>query len=331
MGPRCSGAGRGAGTLGTMATPIDSFALVALTMVACVTRLWRLHHPATPVYDETHVGRFLGWYHDRAFFFDVHGPFAKLSMYWSAVTLGFDGRNSCPYESAEPYVASCDMLPQRLLPAVCGAALVPLTYCTCARMQLRPQAMLLAAWFVLIDTHLVGVSRLHLNDAIQLLLIALTHYFALAATAAPPPPPAPLPPWPPLLLQLGATGLCLGCALQSKYAIALTTAHYPPLTIHYSLPTAHSSLLTAHHSPLATNEWLQVRHGAHHARLARPAEPMAARHPRGAAARRARGGAAGGGARPLVAGAAAAAARAPAAPALRPPAPQRQRRRLHVA
>ena len=238
---------------GAMATPVNSFALVALTMAACVTRLWRLHHPATPVYDETHVGRFLGWYHDRAFFFDVHGPFAKLSMYWSAVTLGYDGRNSCPYESAEPYVAACDMLPQRLLPAVCGAALVPLTYCTCARMQLRPQAMLLAAWFVLIDTHLVGVSRLHLNDAIQLLLIALTHYFALGATAAPPPPPAPLPPWPRLLLRLGATGLCLGCALQSKYVMALTTTHYSLLTTHYPLLTAHSSLLTTHYSLLTTH------------------------------------------------------------------------------
>ena len=52
-------------------TPVDSVALVGLTMAACVTRLWRLHHPATPVYDETHVGRFLGWYHERAFFFDV--------------------------------------------------------------------------------------------------------------------------------------------------------------------------------------------------------------------------------------------------------------------
>lgn len=197
--------------------------IVALTMAACTLRLWRLHHPETPVYDETHVGRFLGWYHERAFFFDVHGPLAKLSMYWSAVALGYDGRISCPYESAEPFVATCDLLPQRLLPAVCGAALVPLAYCTCARMGLRPLAMLLAGWLVLIDTHLLGVSRIHLNDSIQLLLIALTHHFALGATAAPPPPPAPLPPWPQLLWQLGLTGLCLGCALQSKYAMALTT------------------------------------------------------------------------------------------------------------
>ena len=197
--------------------------IVALTMAACTLRLWRLHYPETPVYDETHVGRFLGWYHERAFFFDVHGPLAKLSMYWSAVALGYDGRSSCPYESAEPFVATCDLLPQRLLPAVCGAALVPLAYCTCARMGLRPLAMLLAGWLVLIDTHLLGVSRIHLNDSIQLLLIALTHHFALGATAAPPPPPAPLPPWPQLLWQLGLTGLCLGCALQSKYAMALTT------------------------------------------------------------------------------------------------------------
>ena len=38
-----------------------AFAAVAATFLACASRLWRLEHPRTPVYDETHVGRFLNW------------------------------------------------------------------------------------------------------------------------------------------------------------------------------------------------------------------------------------------------------------------------------
>lgn len=195
---------------------------ILLTIAACASRLYRLNHPETPVYDETHVGRFLGWYHDRAFFFDVHGPLAKLSIYWIAVKLGFEGRMSCPYESL-PHNALCDLLPQRLLPALCGAALVPLTYMTCIRMQLRPSAAVLAAWFVLTDNHLIGMARIHLNDAVQLLLISLTHYFALGACAAPLLMPASLLSWTRLVKELVSAGSCLGLALQSKYAMALTT------------------------------------------------------------------------------------------------------------
>ena len=36
-------------------------AAVLATFLACTSRLWRLEHPQTPVYDETHVGRFLNW------------------------------------------------------------------------------------------------------------------------------------------------------------------------------------------------------------------------------------------------------------------------------
>ena len=40
-----------------------------LTLLGCASRLWNLHHPETPIYDETHVGRFLNWYHEGKFFF----------------------------------------------------------------------------------------------------------------------------------------------------------------------------------------------------------------------------------------------------------------------
>ena len=224
--------------------------IFALTLAACASRLFSLHEPATPVYDETHVGRFLNWYHERAFFFDVHGPLAKLLMYWTATALGFDGRATCPYESTTPYAAVCTLAPQRLVPALCGACMVPLTFATCSAMHLHPFAALLCSYLVLVDTLWIGVSRIHLNDMVLMLFIAATHLFALRAC---------LPPPPPLLkphdtkpddssdgeakqshpnnddadldtstrgseaLALCATGFALGCALQSKYAMALTT------------------------------------------------------------------------------------------------------------
>ena len=197
-----------------------SWALVLVTLLACTTRLWRLDHPGTPVYDETHVGRFLNWYHDRAFFFDVHPPLAKLLMLWVGGRLGFAGRQTCPYESASPYAASCELHAQRLVPAVCGAALVPLALLSARAMGLHPFAVGLAGWFVLVDTLWIGLSRVHLNDMVQMLFIALTHYCALLSAD---PADASIRYTPRKLALLVATGVSLGCALQCKFAMALTT------------------------------------------------------------------------------------------------------------
>jgi len=107
---------------------------------------------------------------------------------------------------------------------------VPITFATCCTMRLHPLAALLCSWFVLIDPLWIGLSRLHLNDMVQMLFIALTHLFALPACAPPPPPAGPpeapsvqSPPLQTPFLALIATGLSLGAALQCKYAMALTT------------------------------------------------------------------------------------------------------------
>ena len=210
--------------------------VVVFTVLGCASRLRNLHHPATPIYDETHVGRFLNWYHDGTFFFDVHGPLAKLLIYWTSSALGFAGRASCPYESPQPYGAECSMAPQRLVPALCGACMVPLTFATCCAMRLHPLAALLCSWLVLVDTLFIGVARVHLNDMVQMLFIALTHLFAIYACAPPPPPPATTTATRHAaaatadggkvrssIITLAATGFSLGCALQCKYAMALTT------------------------------------------------------------------------------------------------------------
>ena len=209
-------------------TTTPAWLAILLTLLACITRLALLDHPATPVYDETHVGRFLGWYSSGEFFFDVHPPLSKLLMFWCARALGYRGAASCPYESTEPFAAACDLAPQRLVPALCGAAMVPLALSSAAAMGLHPLAAAAAAWLVLVDTLWLGVSRIHLNDMPQMLFIALTHHLALhscrltAAAAAKDADAAPAVTLRDALLLL-ATGLALGGALQCKYAMALTT------------------------------------------------------------------------------------------------------------
>ena len=198
-------------------------ACTLLTLLGCATRLWNLHHPQTPVYDETHVGRFLNWYHDRAFFFDVHGPLSKLLMYWTATMLGFEGRASCPYEDTQPFAADCSLAAQRLLPALCGACMIPLTFATCCAMRLHPLAAMLCSWLVLVDTLWLGLSRLHLNDMVQMVFIASTHLLAIYSCETPRVAAAGERSLLATTGLLAATGMCLGCALQCKYAMALTT------------------------------------------------------------------------------------------------------------
>eukprot|EP00316_Scyphosphaera_apsteinii_P023393 CAMPEP_0119344792 /NCGR_PEP_ID=MMETSP1333-20130426/107152_1 /TAXON_ID=418940 /ORGANISM="Scyphosphaera apsteinii, Strain RCC1455" /LENGTH=567 /DNA_ID=CAMNT_0007357239 /DNA_START=128 /DNA_END=1831 /DNA_ORIENTATION=- len=198
-------------------------------MLGCVTRLYGLDHPNTPVYDETHVGRFLNWYTERAFFFDVHPPLAKLLMLWVGTALGFQGRDSCAFDESH---APCDMAALRLVPALCGAAMLPVVVVTGCAMKLDIRAAILAGWLLLIDPLWIGLSRIALNDMVQMLFIALTHFFALHACSMGTHSTANARPTSESMrvsLSIGdvailaATGTSLGCALQCKYAMALTT------------------------------------------------------------------------------------------------------------
>ncbi|KAL1526036.1 hypothetical protein AB1Y20_020857 [Prymnesium parvum] len=204
------------------ASHLPPLRLAAAAFLAAALRLSQLHEPRTPVYDETHVGRFLLGYSDRAFFFDVHGPLAKLLIYATASARGFAGRASCAYASSAPYAQSCELAAQRLLPALCGAALVPLAMRTACVMGVHVRAAALVGWLLLTDSMCLCLSRLHLNDMVLMLFVALAHHAALSACAIPP-PHAPPPRLPALCARLLPAALAVGCALQCKFAVALPT------------------------------------------------------------------------------------------------------------
>ncbi|GAA5998507.1 hypothetical protein JCM5350_006501 [Sporobolomyces pararoseus] len=158
--------------------PGETRVLLGLTLLGAVVRLWKIGRPSSVVFDEVHFGGFANKYIQSRFFMDVHPPLAKLLITLVAWVSGFQGgqfdfkdigREYGP--DHVPYIA------MRLLPAVLGLALVPLTYLTLRALQLRPATALLGSTFVLFENGLITQSRFILLDSPLIFFTALSVFF----------------------------------------------------------------------------------------------------------------------------------------------------------
>lgn len=52
-------------------------------VIAMFTRFWRLFNPPAVVFDEHHFGRFTNQYNAGTYFFDIHPPLGKKSLFLS--------------------------------------------------------------------------------------------------------------------------------------------------------------------------------------------------------------------------------------------------------
>eukprot|EP00124_Ichthyophonus_hoferi_P002460 Ihof_evm10s168 gene=Ihof_evmTU10s168 len=122
-----------------------------LTLLAFMTRLYRLSEPHSIVFDEVHFGGFASKYITGIYFFDVHPPTGKLLYALVGWLAGYDGTFSFAeihmdyIKDHVPYVA------MRLLPATCGAMLVPLAFSTVHGMGYSVLGATLAACMVLFE------------------------------------------------------------------------------------------------------------------------------------------------------------------------------------
>ncbi|KAJ1863135.1 hypothetical protein LPJ78_004261 [Coemansia sp. RSA 989] len=139
--------------------------LGAITVFAAYIRLWRLSNPANVVFDEVHFGKFAGKYINGTYFFDVHPPLAKMMFAAVGKIAGYDGvfdfkKIGLDYISAGvPYVA------MRLMPALLGLAMVPISYITLAALGHAADACALGALLVTLENALLTQSRLILLDS----------------------------------------------------------------------------------------------------------------------------------------------------------------------
>lgn len=153
--------------------------LIPLTLLALAFRLYKIGQPSSVVFDEVHFGGFASKYINRKFFMDVHPPLAKLLIAGTAKMAGFDGSFDFKdigreyivgNETPVPYVA------MRMLPALLGVALVPLSYLTLRALSLRGTTAIVGSLFILFDNALATQSRLILLDSFLVFFTAATSY-----------------------------------------------------------------------------------------------------------------------------------------------------------
>lgn len=144
-----------------------------LCILALFTRLWQLGSPASVVFDEVYFRNFASHYMSGHYFFDIHPPLIKLAFAGVGSLLHFT-----PEQVARGDVATIAL---RLLPALAGAALVPMVYVIIRQLGLGRRVAAFGATLILLDNALLVESRFVLMDCILLLsgLTSCSIYLAL--------------------------------------------------------------------------------------------------------------------------------------------------------
>lgn len=162
--------------------------LLALTLVAALTRFWDVVAPQAVVFDEVYFKTYAGDYLTGNYYFDPHPPLGKLLLGGAAHLLGLSG----------PALANGDpgtLL--RLLPALAGTLIIPIFYLLLRQLRASRRVATLGALLLLLDNALLVESRFILIDsmlvlfglsAITLYLVArrrrgAAHWWLLAASA----------------------------------------------------------------------------------------------------------------------------------------------------
>lgn len=191
--------------------------LVVVTILACLTRFYKISHPSQVVFDEVHFGKFASYYILRTYFFDVHPPFAKLLFAFVGWIAGFDGHFLFDNIGDDYIVNKVPYLVFRALPAMLGALTVPVVFLTMQESGYSLPACLTAACFILFDNAHIGQVRLILLDATLVFSMACSLYTYVKFYKQRHIPFSTLW-WKWLLL----TGTALSCVISTKYVGAFT-------------------------------------------------------------------------------------------------------------
>nr|XP_054770201.1 protein O-mannosyl-transferase 1-like [Lytechinus pictus] len=183
-----------------------------LTVLSFATRFWRLEEPRGVVFDETHFGLFTSFYMKGMFFFDVHPPLGKLLLAAVSYMAGFQGNFSFE-KIGQEYPCDIPIWHLRLIPALCGSLLTPLSFYILEGMGYSQWTAALGAFLVVCDNSLLTQSRFILLDTmllcfIMVALLALIRFNQLQDK--------------PFSIQwwawLTCIGVCISCSISVKYS-----------------------------------------------------------------------------------------------------------------
>ncbi|KAJ2232564.1 Protein O-mannosyltransferase 2 [Coemansia sp. RSA 1722] len=192
--------------------------LIALTLIAAFTKLYRIGRRDNVSWDEAHFGKFGAYYLNRTFYMDVHPPLAKMLVGLSELMAGHNGTFN--FKGGHTYPVYVNYVFMRIFNACFGIALTPMAFLTFRQLRIPVHFAAMAALFVTFDNAICVMSRFILLDAPLLAFTALSLTMLACFHRQRANPFSPLW-WRYLLL----TGVALGLVLSSKwvglFAVAL--------------------------------------------------------------------------------------------------------------
>lgn len=183
----------------------DSVAIIFLTAIGMITRIFRIQYPAYVVFDEVYFGNFTNYYLKGTYFHDIHPPLAKLIMAGVAYYAGYKGDYQFEAYGEDKKYPSMTYVSLRMTPAFFGALCVPLSYFIMRAMLCSHFSSFVAALLVASDVMLVVEARHILSDGILHFFCCLAIFSIFLFERAS------------NIYSLIFEGVCLGCAAACKY------------------------------------------------------------------------------------------------------------------
>ncbi|KAK9480319.1 Dolichyl-phosphate-mannose-protein mannosyltransferase-domain-containing protein [Lipomyces japonicus] len=203
----------------------EYLAPIIFTILAFVSRMYKIGVSDIVTWDEAHFGKFGSHYLKREFYFDVHPPLGKMLVGLSGYLCGYNG--SFEFKSGEHYPPEVNYTFMRLFNATFGALCVPVAYFTAKNLKFSTLATWLVTIMVLFENSYATISRFILLDSI-LMLFTFTTMLGLVSFHSVRDTPFSSKWW----FWLTFTGASVGCVTSVKWVGALVTALVGIYTVH---------------------------------------------------------------------------------------------------
>jgi len=144
------------------------------TILAFLTRMYKIGINHNVVWDEAHFGKFGSYYLRHEFYHDVHPPLGKMLVGLSGYLAGYNG--SWDFPSGQEYPNYIDFVKMRIFNACFSSLCVPFAYFTTKSMGFSIYSIWLFTIMVIFENSFVTLGKFILLDS-MLLFFTISTFF----------------------------------------------------------------------------------------------------------------------------------------------------------